>query len=156
MVTESLSSFAILVQLKIISGEVVAVCKKEHDWTSHPATIALGRNHCSIAGSRYSSPYFCLTERNVLMLVDSKILTFKHSSHSDVDEFVRTLLPKLIHIRELAKLNVMDFNKQYNTAYDKKYTVKATSWGLCLHRAEATKDCRKFSSYAKLHRSIYH
>ena len=76
-----------------------AVCKKEDDWSTHLCTIELGHNHCSITGSRYLSPYFCLTGRNHVLPIDSKTLRSKHSGHTDVDEHVRALLPKLDHVR---------------------------------------------------------
>lgn len=60
------------------------------------------------------------------MPVDSKILKSKYYSHTDEDEYVRTLLPKLDHVRELARLNVIDFKEKYKKAYDKKYKVKPT------------------------------
>ena len=96
-----------------------AVCKREEDWSSHLCTIEMGHNHCSVTGSRYFSPYFCLTGRNLALAVDSKILKSKHSGNTVVDEFVRTLLPKLDHIRELARLNVHDFKANY----EKRMTV---------------------------------
>ena len=59
---------------KLLYGYLQAVCKKEENWSSHLPTIELGHNHCSVAGSRYFSPYFCLTGRNLTLPVDSKIL----------------------------------------------------------------------------------
>ena len=90
-----------------------AVCKKEEDWSSHLPTIEMGHNHCSVTGSRYFAPYFCLTGRNHALPVDSKILKYKskHSGNTDVDEFVRALLSKFDHIRELTRLNVRDFKE---------------------------------------------
>ena len=55
-------------------------------------TSELGHNHCSITGSSYFSPYFCLTARNLVMSVDSMTLRSKHSGRTDVDEYVRALL----------------------------------------------------------------
>ena len=81
----------------------------------------MGHNHCFITGSRYLSPYFCLTGRNLALPVDSKLLKSKHSGNTVVDEFVRTLLPKLDHIRELARLNVQDF-KTYECRFQTKPT----------------------------------
>ena len=86
----------------------------------------MGHNHCSVTGSRYFSPYFCLTGCNLTLPVDSKILKSKHSGNTVIDEFVRTLLPKLDHIRELARLNVQDFKANYKKTYDRKYQTKPT------------------------------
>ena len=85
---------------KLIYCYLQTVCKREEDWSSHLCTIAMGHNHCTITGSRYFSPCFCLTSRNLTLPVDSKILKSKHSGNTVVDEFVRTLLPKLDQIRE--------------------------------------------------------
>ena len=90
---------------KLLYNFLQAVCKKEDDWSSHLCTIELGYNHCSITGSGYFSPYFCLTGRNLVLPIDSKTLRSKHSDHTDVDEHVRALLPKLDHVRELARRN---------------------------------------------------
>ena len=79
----------------------------------HLSVIELGHNNASIAGSRYFSPYFCLTGRNITLPVDSKILTSKHSGNTEVDEYVRKLLSKLDHIRKLKKFNVEDFKANY-------------------------------------------
>ena len=74
--------------------------KKEEDWSSHLATREFGHNHCFVTGSRYFSPYFCLTTRNLVMPVDSKIFKSKHSSSTDADEYAMARLPKLDHVRE--------------------------------------------------------
>ena len=52
---------------KLLYSYLQAVCKKEEDWSSHLPKIELGHNHASIAGSRYFSPYFCLTGRNLTL-----------------------------------------------------------------------------------------
>ena len=103
-----------------------AVCKKEEDWSSHLPAIELGHNHASIAGSRYLSLYFCLTDRNLTLPVDSKILKFKHSGKTEVDEYVRKLLPKLDNIRKLTKLNVEDVKANFKRKYDEKYKTRPT------------------------------
>ena len=100
---------------KLLCNYLQAVCKKQDDWSSHLATIELGHNHFSITGSRYFSPYFCLTGRNLVMPIDPKTLKSKHSGHTDVDEHVRSLLPKLDHGRELARRNVIDFHQNYKS-----------------------------------------
>ena len=94
---------------KLLYNFLQAVCKKEDDWSTHLCTIELGHNLSSITGSRYFSPYFCLTGRNLVLPIDSKTLRSKHSGHTDVDEHVRALLPKSDHVRELATRNVVDF-----------------------------------------------
>ena len=99
---------------KLIYNYLQAVCKTEEDWFTHLCTIEMGHNHCSVIRSIYFSPYFCLTGRHLSLPVDSKLLKTKHSDNTAVDEFVRTLLPKLDHIRELARLNVQDFKANYN------------------------------------------
>ena len=111
---------------KLLNGYLQAVCKKEEDWSSHLPTIELGHNHASIAGSRYFSPYFCLTSRNLTLPVDSKILKSKHLGKTEVNEYVRKLLPKLDHIRKLTKLNVEDFKANYKKKYDEKYKTRPT------------------------------
>ena len=98
---------------KLIYNYLQALCKREEDWSTHLCQIAMGHNHCSITGSRYFSPYFSFTGRNLTLPVDSKLLKYKHSGNTVVDEFVRTLLPKLDHIKELARLNVQDFRSNY-------------------------------------------
>ena len=72
------------------------------------------------------SPYFCLTGRNLTLPVDSKILKSKHSGKTEVDEYVRKLLPILDHIRKLTKLNVEDFKANYKRKYDEKYKARPT------------------------------
>ena len=47
------------------------------------------------------------------MPVDLKTLRSKHSGHTEVDEYVRALLPKLDDVRELARFNVIDFEENY-------------------------------------------
>ena len=111
---------------KLLYQYLQAVCRKEEDWSSHLPAIELGHNHASIAGSRYCSPYFCLTSRNLTLPVDSKILKSKHSGKTEVDEYVRKLLPKLDHIRKLTKLNVEDFKANYKRKYDEKYKARPT------------------------------
>ena len=111
---------------KLIYNYLQAVCKREEDWSSHLCTIAMGNTHCSVAGSRYFSPYFCLTGRNLTLPVDSKILKSKQSGNTVVDKFVRTLLPKLDHIRELARLKVQDFKANYKKTYDRRFQTKPT------------------------------
>ena len=59
-------------------------------------------------------------------LVDSKILKSKHSGKTEIDEYVRKLLPKLGHIRKLTKLNVDDFKSNYKRKYDEKYKTRST------------------------------
>ena len=88
--------------------------------------IELGHNLSSVTGSRYFSPYFCLSGRNLVLPIDSKTLRSKHSGHTDVDEHVRALLLKLDHVRELARRNVVDFKQNYKAAYGKKYKTKPT------------------------------
>ena len=88
--------------------------------------IGFGHNHASIAGSRYFSPYFCLTGRNLTLPVDSKILKSKHSGKTEVDEYVRKLLPNFDHIRKLTKLNVEDLKLNYKRKYDEKYKTRPT------------------------------
>ena len=118
-----------LSQMELINKQLCnylqAVCKKEDDWSNHLATIELGHNH-SVTRSRYFSPYFCLTGRNLVLQIDSKTLRSKHSGHTDVDEHVRALLPKLDYVRELARRNVIDFKQNYKSAYDRKYKTKLT------------------------------
>ena len=120
------------------------MCKKEEDWSSHLLAIELGHNHASIAGSRYFSAYFCLTGRNLTLPVDSKILKSKHSGKTEVDEYVRKLLPKLDHITKLTKLNVEDFKANYKRKYDEKYKTRKTDSAegrrLCIHRIKAVKN----------------
>ena len=60
------------------------------------------------------------------MPIDSKTLRSKHSGHTDVDEHVRALLPKLDHVRELARRNVVDLKQNYKAAYDRMYKTKPT------------------------------
>ena len=98
---------------KLIYNYLQAVCKREEDWSTRFCTIAMGHNHCSITGSKYFSPYCCVTGRNLALHADSKLLKSKHSGNTVVDEFVRTLLLKFDHIRELAMLNVQDFKANY-------------------------------------------
>ena len=86
----------------------------------------MGHNHCSVTGSRYFSPYFCLAGRNLALPVDSKILKPKHSSNTVVDELLRTLSSKLGHIRELAGLNVQDFEENYKKTYNRRFQRKPT------------------------------
>ena len=110
---------------KLLYGYLQAVCKKEEDWSSHLPAIELGHNNSSIAGSRYFSPYFCLTGHN-LIPVDPKILKSKLSGNTEVDEFVRKLLPKLDHVRKLTKLNIEDFKVKFKKRYDERFRVKPT------------------------------
>ena len=43
-----------------------------------------------------------------------------------MDEHVRALLPRLHHVRELTRRNVIDFKQNYKSAYDRKYKTKPT------------------------------
>ena len=65
--------------IKLIYKYLQAVCKREEDWPTHFCAIAMGHNHCSITGSKYFSPYFYVTDRNLALPVDSKLLKSKHS-----------------------------------------------------------------------------
>ena len=111
---------------KLLYNYLQAICKKEEDWSSHLATAKLRHNHCSVTESIHFSLYFCLKARNLVISVDSKTLRSKHSGNTEVDEYARALLSKLDHIRELARLNVIDFKENFKKAYDKKYKTKPT------------------------------
>ena len=58
--------------------------------------------------------------------IDPKILWSKFTGVTPIDKYVRELLSRLEHIRELSRLNVLDFKENYKKAFDKKHHAKPT------------------------------
>ena len=61
-------------------------------------------------------------------LFDRKNFWSKYSGNTEVDEFVRKLLPKLDHIMKLTKLNVEDFKANYKKRMMKDSEQNRPSW----------------------------
>ena len=102
------------------------VCEKEKDWVHHLSAIAMRHNSSSIAGSRIFSPYMIFTGRHLSIPIGPKLLRSQFTGVTPIDKYVRELLLRLEHIREMARLNILDFKESHIKAFDKKHHAKPT------------------------------